>query len=295
MGTEVRYTRAEGERAHELCTQAGRRALHSAGLEPDEIDLLIYVGVGRGFLEPATANVFQDELGLTNATCFDVLDACASWLRAIHIARSFLQTGTYRNILIVNAEFNWNFECNELRSLEEFDYRFPSFTIGEAATATIVMASQRDDHSVTEFQSFGDQRAKCIIPLANWREYLGAPGDELEPMRFVSYGRDIMQFGLAKLIEQYRRDPRFSDGAPDIVFFHAASDGMARDGLRQCGLDESLGFYTHHRFANTVSAAIPLAMAAARKEGRLRDGDDVIVAIASAGISTGLTRFTFLE
>jgi len=49
----------------------------------------MYVGIGRGVLEPASANIYQDMLGLANATAFDVLDACASWLRAVHIARVF--------------------------------------------------------------------------------------------------------------------------------------------------------------------------------------------------------------
>jgi 3-oxoacyl-[acyl-carrier-protein] synthase III len=297
MGTDVRYWCAEGEVPSDLCVRAGQRALDSAGMTPDDIDLLIYVGVGRGFIEPATANVFQDRLGLRRATCFDVMDACASWVRAIHIARSFLDSGTYRNILIVNAEFNANFEDNRIRSVEEFEYRFPAFSIGEAATATIVSASENDDDSVTEFRTFGDQRDRCLIPLPNWADYLGTTTDagaELEPMRFVSYGRDIMEFGLDKLVEQYHKNPAFHDYEPDIVFFHAASDGMARDGMRQCGLDESIGYYSHQQFANTVSATIPLAMAAAAEEGRLLPGMRVIVAVASAGISTGLSRFVYL-
>lgn len=296
MGTETRYRCAEGELPHELGTEAGRKALRSAGMDPDQIDLLIYVGVGRGFLEPATANVFQDTLGLRSATCFDVLDACASWLRAVHIARAFLETGSYRNIMILNAEFNANFESYELRSLEEFDSRFPTFTIGEAATATIVSASDADDDCVTEFHSFGDQRSKCIIPLANWADYLAGDGTEdLEPHRFISYGRDIMDFGLGKLVEQYRKEPAFHDFDPDIVFFHAASDGMARDGMRQCEIDEEKGYFSHHRFANTVSASIPLAMANALEDGHLREGMRVIAALASAGIATGLSRFVFLR
>ncbi len=297
MGTTVRYGRTDAERPYELCAEAGRRALLDAQMDPKEVDLLIYVGVGRGFVEPATANVFQDLLGLSNATCFDVMDACASWLRAIHIARSFIDSGAYRNIMVINAEFNGNFEDYRVRSVEEFDYRFPAFSIGEAATATIVSASQQHDDSVTEFRTFGDQRDKCLIPLPNWADYMGTDhnlGAELEPMRFVSFGRDIMEFGLNKLVEQYHKEPAFHDYDPDIVFFHAASDGMARDGMRQCGLDESIGYYSHHQFANTVSASIPLAMAAAAEQGRLEHGMRVIVAMASAGISTGLSRFTYL-
>lgn len=297
MGTTVRFGRTEAEHPYQLCTEAGKRALSRAELDPKQIDLLIYVGVGRGFIEPATANVFQDHLGLSNATCFDVMDACASWLRATHIARSFIDSGAYRNIMILNAEFNANFENYRVCSLDEFDHRFPAFSIGEATTATIVSASQRDDECVTEFRTFGDQRDKCLIPLPNCADYLGTEGDaggELEPMQFVSFGRDIMEFGMDKLIEQYHKDPAFHDYDPDIVFFHAASDGMARDGMRQCGLDESIGYYSHHQFANTVSATIPLAMAAAAEQGRLLPGMRVIVAMASAGISTGLSRFTYL-
>ncbi len=295
MGTRDRYRCAEGERPFELCAEAGRKALNRAQLDAEDIDLLIYVGVGRGFIEPATANVFQDLLGLRRATCFDVMDACASWLRAIHIAQSFLATGSYRNIMILNAEFNANFESYELRSLEEFDHRFPAYSIGEGTTATIVSATERDDDYAAKFRTFGDQRAKCIIPLPNWSEYLGADGDELEAFRFTSYGRDIMEFGLAKLVEQYREEVDFHDFDPDIVFFHSASDGMARDGMRQCGVDEAKGYYTHHRFANTVSATVPLAMAAAEEEGRLCEGDRVIIGLASAGISTALAKFTYLR
>jgi len=297
MGTTVRFARTPDERPYQLCTEAGRRALSTADMDPKEVDLLIYVGVGRGFIEPATANVFQDLLGLSNATCFDVMDACASWLRAIHIARSFIESGAYRNIMVINAEFNANFEDYRMRSVEEFDFRFPAYSIGEAATATIVSASERDDDSVTAFRTFGDQRSMCLIPLPNRADYLGsddAAGAAFEPMRFISYGRDIMEFGLDKIVEQYHKDPAFHRYDPDIVFFHAASDGMARSGMRQCGLDESIGYFSHHQFANTVSASIPLAMAAATEQGRLLPGMQVMVAVASAGISTGLSRFTYL-
>lgn len=294
VGTQVRYCRADGERAFELCVDAGNRALNAAGMDPGEIDLLMYVGVGRGFIEPATANVFQDLLGLENATCFDVMDACASWLRAVHIARAFIETDTYRNIMILNAEFSAENANYELRSVEDLDFRFPTFTIGEASTATILSGSNGDDGYYADFKTFGSQRDRCLIPLPNWQEYLAADGSELRPYEFISYGQEIMEFGLAKLVEQYRDSPRFSDYDPDIVFFHSASDGMARDGMRQCGLDLDKGFYSHFRYANTVSATVPIAMSTAIAEGRLTTDSEVLLCVASAGISTALCRFRFL-
>lgn len=295
VGTSVRYRRAEGEQASELGAEAARRALRSAGMEPTEIDLLIYVGVGRGFIEPATANVFQDILGLSNATGFDVLDACASWLRAIHIARAFIDTRRYRNALILNAEFNADFEHYELRSLADLEYRFPAFTIGEAAAATIVDRSDLDDGYRTDFRTFGDQRDKCLIPLPNYKGFLAKDEFRFEPYQFISYGRDLMRFGLTKLIEQYRQTPGLSDYDPDVVFFHAASDGMSRAGMRELGLDLDKGYYTHRRFANTVSTTVPMAMVEARRENRLVPGSKVLTFVASAGVSTAISRFRFFD
>ena len=63
--------------------------------------------------------------------------------------------------------------------------------------------------------------------------------------------------------------------------------------MRRCGLAEDRDYYAHCRFGNTVSATLPLAMAAASEEGRLRDGTRVLLAVASAGISTVLSRFVY--
>jgi len=115
--TEIRYVRSPDEKAFGLGVKAGMRALQTAGLDPTDIDLMIYVGVGRGFLEPATANVFQDALGLTKATCFDVLDACASWLRAVDVAHSFLKTKIYKRIMILNCECNREYGSAKPRRL----------------------------------------------------------------------------------------------------------------------------------------------------------------------------------
>ena len=68
-GAETRYHRAAGERAFDFGVNAARAALEEAGIGPGDIDVLLFVGVGRGFLEPATANVFQTALGLERATC----------------------------------------------------------------------------------------------------------------------------------------------------------------------------------------------------------------------------------
>jgi 3-oxoacyl-[acyl-carrier-protein] synthase III len=297
-GTRVRYHCAPDERPTELAVRAGRRAIASSGLDPSDLDLVMYVGIGRGVIEPASATIYQDLLELRCATAFDVLDACASWLRALHLARLYLQTGTYRNIMIVNAEFvGRESHRYELTSLDEFAHWHPGVTIGEAATVTIVTGSDEPDNFEADFRTWGEERDACYVPLPNVAGYFGKdPEFELaaKPMQFVSFGLRLMEFGTTKLIEHYRSQPRFEKFEPDLVLGHSASDGMARHIAREVGIDEAKVMLFHHLFANTISASVPLGLSYARQNGRLGDGDRLVLMVASAGVTTALAKFTFL-
>lgn len=297
-GTQVRYHRADGENATDLAVDAGRRAIASSGLDPSDIDLVMYVGIGRGVIEPASATIYQDLLELRCATAFDVLDACASWVRALHLARIYLQTGTYRNIMIVNAEFAGRESHRyELASLGEFAHWHPGVTIGEAATATIVTASEAPDSFEADFRTWGEARDLCFVPLPNVAGYFGKdiePALAAKPLQFVSFGLRLMEFGTTKLIEHYRSKPQFEKFDPDLVLGHSASDGMARYITEEVGIDQEKVMLFHHLFANTVSASVPLAMSHAWKGGRLADGDRLVLMVASAGVTTALAKFTFL-
>ena len=118
----TRFQTEPSERPIDLALQATRDAVAKAGIATNEIDFVIYAGVARGWLEPATAHALQGPLDLDRATCFDVLDGCASWLRAMHIANSFIRSGEYRRGLIVNSECGfgghgrWQFD-----SVDQFD------------------------------------------------------------------------------------------------------------------------------------------------------------------------------
>ncbi|MEV0319909.1 3-oxoacyl-ACP synthase III family protein [Streptomyces sp. NPDC050658] len=296
-GTKVRHCRAEGETASGLTRRAGERAISAAGLLPEDIDLVLYAGIGRGVLEPATAVTFQDLLGLRQATAFDVLDACASWLRALDVARAYLALGVYRNIMIVNAEFGGGDEQrHELRSVEEFPHWHPAITIGEAATAAIVTAENHLDVYEADFRTWGAKRSLCFVPLEGFDGYFGkevdVPGG-VAPMRFVSFGLRLMEFGTRRIIEHYQERPQFERFRPDRIFGHSASDGMSEYVLEACGIDTDRFHFDHHRHANTAAASIPLGMSQAMKSGRLLNGDRVVLMAASAGVTTALMKFVF--
>lgn len=294
-GTETRYQLGQGEKAIDLVLQAGRDSLISAGKAPDEVDLVIYTGVGRGWIEPAMANAVQSGLGLVNATCFDILDACASWLRALHVTYNYLCSGTYRCAMIVNCECGLYRRYGDwaIDSVDTVSYRLAGATIGEVATATILTADDTESEWYFAFKTFGEHFKLCMLPLAGLEDFWAGPVDErFAPGRFTTFSRELLSIAARKAVEVFRNDPRLRNGRYDVCFAHNASEKVCEFVTDQLGVRD-IFFPTHRRYGNNVSAAIPLGMSLALQEGRLRRGDKVLIIVGSAGITVGFATFTF--
>jgi len=295
-GTHTRFHRNVGEKALDFALKAGRDALSKAKVRPEEVDLLIYAGVGRGWVEPATANLFQSELGLRSATCFDVLDACASWIRSLSIARTFLAQKIYKLVMIINCEFNFreyaNFEITDTRQLEN---SFSAFTIGEAATATLVTSSdQEQDDSHFSFRTWGEKHGLCKIPLPNASDFSpNGMSDWIKPMSFFTVPAELLSFTIRKLVAHVKETSPVASKVHDIVIGHAVSNSSTARVVKMLGLEPDSVFETHSRFGNTVSASLPLALAVAEAEGRLRRGMRVMLLMGSAGVTTALGSFEY--
>jgi len=294
-GTVTRYHRGIGERAVDFAVKAGKAALEKAGVKPEEVDLLIYAGVARGWMEPATANLFQSELGLKSATCFDVMDACASWIRSLAIAKSFLAQKAYKLVMILNCEFSFREYANfEFKSIKEMETAFSAFTIGEAATATLLKSNGSEDDSFFSFKSWGEKHGLCKITLPNAEDFSPRNSrDGLKPMSFFALPGELLSFTVRKLVAHFRESQAIASKVHEIVIGHAVSGASTSKVVKLLNLDPSRVFETHSRFGNTVAASLPLAMAVAEAEGRLVRGMRVLLLMGSAGVSTAVGSFTY--
>lgn len=298
-GTQVRYIRDKGEKAVDVTVKAGLEALQKANMKPEDIDLLIFTGVGRGWLEPAQANLFQSLLGLKNATCFDVLDACASWMRSMSVAQCFIDQGLYKNVMILNSEFN-NREFSEfsINDPEILRQSFAQYTIGEAATATILSADENKGNFYFSFTTYGEAHDLCKIPLPNADQY--HPGEtkegekwHLKPMVFFARSTELLTFTIEKLVSHFRSDPTLFSKTYDIIFGHDVSEFSTERVLKRLKLDPRKMIRTHSLFGNTVSASIPLAITRSVEQGKLKDGMSVLMICGSAGVSTAFCSFSY--
>jgi len=296
-GSQTRHVRdaAKGEKASTFIIGAISDALQKASLKPEDIDLLIYCGVGKGFLEPANAYFYAQRMGM-HASCFDIVDACMSWIRALEISYEFFKCGRYRHVMIVNGEFNMHhgFPDNlRIRDLRQVAYTFPTYTIGEAATATILSASNIEWRF--KYKSLPDLADLCTIPLSGWDNFV-EPSKRLGRnglYNFVSYGKELFDAAhryLGPLIKELVGD--LND--PDIYFPHAASDNAYLAGSKVHNLPtEKMFAEVFPKYGNLVSASIPVAMDMALKAGRLQRGSKVVLCPASAGMVYGAVQFVY--
>ena len=194
-GASKRHIRdyENGETAYEHILSAMKQSLEKADTDKDDIDLLIYCGVGKGFIEPSNAYLYAKEMGMKDVQCFDVVDACMSWTRAMQICQGFLKSKTFKKIMVVTGEFHYGIrDTYDFTSIKDLSYSFPMFTIGEAATATILEDSENDWEF--NFLSKPEHADLCTIPIKGHETFL-PPYDKIGingPGKFVSFGKELL-------------------------------------------------------------------------------------------------------
>lgn len=292
-GTQKRHLRHDGDRAYEYAKKAAEQALERAELKPTDIDLLLYVGVARGWVEPGMATFFQHELGMTNATGFDLLDACLSWLRGFHITHNFFKNGVYNNVMILNAEFFNEYHDYTIKSLDEVAYRFAQLTLGESATATILSNEDNGIEPYFEFKTDPSLHDLCKVPLPNIHSYNNAEKcPQVDPLRFFAYSAEMFKAAKKMIPEMYLNSQNLQNRHCDIAFGHSASKSLIDEVANQLHLeDQAVNLYPE--FGNTVSASIPTAMCWALDHDRLKRGMQMMLFMGSAGFSVGICHMAY--
>jgi 3-oxoacyl-[acyl-carrier-protein] synthase III len=295
-GAETRYLRDlnTNEKASDFILGAMNDALTQAELSAPDIDLLIYCGVGRGFLEPANAYFYANTAGMSRANCFDVTDACMSWIRATHVAQLMLKAGAFKRVMIINGEFHLGFHDNwEIRDVRALEYSFPMYTIGEAATATILEAGGQDwNFHYLSKPEFADL---CTIPLPSHASF-APPSQKVGHngiYRFVSHGKELFQAGTNSLGELIRNT--IQDVERNIWYFpHAPSKKIYEEDMPKYGIPaKKVYLRVYPQFGNLVSASIPVGLCLAQAEGVLKSGDPIALVPVSAGLVASVVELTF--
>jgi len=295
-GANTRRFLSKNEKPIEIIENAVFDVLKNANCKASEIDLLVYTGIGRGFIEPGGSYTLAKSLGMNSVECFDVLDACMSWTRALNMAYFYLKSNQYKKILIVNGEFNniaddafypGNYKLTNIKQLK---WTFPTYTIGDASTATLLTRSKSNAWE-WNFSSRTDLADLCTIPTAGYSlfmkksKYIGKNG----PGRFCSFGNEMHQKGTPEVIKIFNK---LSVPINDIkmVFPHASSKQAWAYCAKVCGISEKI-YYIYPEYGNLVSASVPTGIALALEKKLIKKGDNIVAWVGSAGMSFATVAF----
>jgi 3-oxoacyl-[acyl-carrier-protein] synthase-3 len=279
-GVRERRMAAPHETASTMGIQAARQALAQAELEPNDIDFVIAATTSPDGMFPAVASLIQHGLGARRAGAFDINAACVGFVSALATASQFIQGGVYQRILVVGTDV--------LSRIVNWQDRGTCVLFGDGAGAAVLEASSSDRGGPLSFVLHSD---------GGGAQALYAPGpcgrpDEIDPgCYFISMdGRHIFKFAV-QAMEQATRETVAAAGMTvddiDLLVPHQANMRIIHATAKALGLPLERAMVNVDRYGNTSSASIPMALQEANEQGRLHDGDRVVLVAFGGGLVWG--------
>jgi 3-oxoacyl-[acyl-carrier-protein] synthase-3 len=284
---------APGVMPSELAARAGASALAAADVGPLDVDTLVFAGITRDIIEPATANLVAERLGATNARVFDLINACNGMVDGLDVADSLIRTGKAHRVLVTTGErTSWVVKWNP-QSAEEAVRAVASLCLGDGGGAFLVERCDDPNRGLREraFRSDATQWRHAVA-LQTRPESEACPqcGNHLD-RPFICHGKALFTSSFALLFPMMISVMERSGWGPrdlDLVFCHLPSRRFVDDGLEGIGGFAKFAsklWQNVERYGNMSTVTLPLAMYEAEQAGALKPGAKVLALAPSSGIS----------
>jgi 3-oxoacyl-[acyl-carrier-protein] synthase-3 len=268
-GTSVRHFVAQGERLSDLASAAGAAALAQAGVAAAELDLVVVATTSADELSPHTATFVAGALGAGRAGAIDVSAACVGFLSALALAVGMLESGRAQHALVIGAD--------ALSRYLDPDDRGSAMLFGDGAGAAVVSATDGPS-DVGPVILGSDPSDGPLIHLGRDELLIRMDGPSVYK-RAVAVMTDVAREAVA--------GAGLTLADVDLFVFHQANGRILRAVGQRLQLPEERVAAYVDRYANTSAASLPIALAAAAEEGRLRPGSRVLLAAFGAGLVWG--------
>src|SRR6185503_17714990 len=288
-GIRTRFWRGKGVRPLDLIADSYHAMVGQAGISRKDVDTLIYVGIDRGFVEPANANFVASKLGLRHTRAFDIVDACMGWCTALQVSQALIAKGDAHNVVVVSSECPMDLGGTILpRSFtiadsDELRWKFPAFTLGEAVSITLLSASE--DSMRFHVSSDSSKADLCTIPLYKFAEY-SEPSAKLrgkQPFDFSAYGFNLFVSGYSDCIAVIQQALKETVKVPKLFLPHSLSSTAVAKVSKQLNIDGRV-FSTFEHTGNIATSSVPANIHFALRSGKLKSGDYCLAWISSSGL-----------
>jgi len=279
-GIKQRHIAAEGELTSDMAVAAAEQALERAGRRAQDIDLIVLATSTPDNTFPATATTVQAKLGIHHGAAFDVQAVCTGFVYALATADNFIKAGQVKRALVIGAEI--------FSRILDWDDRSTCVLFGDGAGAVVLEAQPSvgddTDRGVLGTYLHSDGRYKEMLYVD------GGPASTQTTGHLRMQGREVFRFAVNKIaavIEEALEDHKL--GASDVDWFvpHQANQRILTSTANKIGLPDEKIVITLDKHGNTSAASIPLALNVAYEDGRIRQGDLVLLEAMGGGFTWG--------
>lgn len=279
-GIKRRHIAADDELTSDLALAAAKEALRDAGLEGTDIDLIILATSTPDLTFPATATAVQANIGMTAGFAFDVQAVCSGFVYAMAVADNFIKAGQVKRALVIGAE--------TFSRILDWEDRSTCVLFGDGAGAVILEAREHN----------GDKKAPGIISShlhsdGRLRDSLyvdGGPGSTKTTGYLRMKGKEVFRHAvvnLAAVVEEALEANGMSVSDIDWIVPHQANKRILDSTAKKLSFPAEKMIITVDDHANTSAASIPLALCTAVKDGRIKQGDILLMEAMGGGFTWG--------
>lgn len=278
-GIETRHITTD-ENTSDLAYEAAVRALESAELKADAIDMIIVATVSGDYVFPGVSQLLQKRLGCRTIPAFDVNAACTGFIYALDLADAMITAGKYKNILIVGAE--------ALTKLTDFTDRNTCVLFGDGAGAFVLSRANKGGIKSVITHSDGDTEGRLKLDGYPIKKDYVTPNRALPFIRMD--GTEIFKFATSvfpSVIHELLKDSVMPLSDLDLIVAHQANKRIIDKAAKSLGYPAEKMYMNIADYGNTSAASIPLAVDEAIRNDTLKRGDTFAIAAFGGGLTWG--------
>jgi len=280
-GIKERRIASKNQETSDLGTEAAKIAIQRAKLNIEDIDLVICATISPDyFCMPSTACLISEKLGIANVMAFDISAACTGFVYGINIAKAFIESGMKKNVLVIGAE--------KLSNIVDYTDRTTCMLFGDGAAATIIAATENKDEAITDVQCSADGAQKDLLKT---------PGIQSEEASFMQMkGNETFKVAVKTLTSDVKRimeKNNISNDDIDLFIPHQANYRIIKAVGDALKFNDNQKVLTVHKYGNTSSASIGMAMNDCYENGTLKYGDTMLLDAFGGGLTWGSAIIKF--
>ena len=284
-GIRERRIARKDESSSTLGAHAAENALKSAGMAPDELDMIIVCTSTPDVLYPSTACFVQKNIGASKAAAYDISAVCSGFVFGLSIAEQYIKSGRYENVMVIGAEVN--------SRIMDWTDRKTCILFGDGAGAVILKRVEKEEPIgilSSHIYSDGNHSDMLIVPGGIGREPVNREAVDNKMYCLKMAGQSTFKMAVKRMCEASRECLEFnglSTDDVDVVIPHQANRRIIETVSEKLNMNIDKFVINIDKYGNTSAASIPIALHEAREAGRLQSGTLSLLTVLGAGITWG--------